>query len=92
MQDRVVHGVLAVLLVTLLLAVFRPPPLFERDGTIRPFGVGPGKTLVSYGVVTAATALLAFAGACVLDLAWPGRPAAAVSSVPGVVLPAAPPS
>lgn len=65
---RVIYGTLFFVMFMTLLAVSRPPWLFQKDGTVIPFGVGPGKTLFSLGSVTVACALLSIFAFALIDL------------------------
>lgn len=55
---RVFYSAAFFVLVMTLVIFVKPTALFLPDGRIRPFGVGPGCTIISIGVVAAIAALV----------------------------------
>jgi hypothetical protein len=68
MASRLVYSILFYGLSMLLLIVSKPDVLFDKDGTPKRFGFGPGKTLFSLGVLTVALAVLSFYTFALIDL------------------------
>jgi hypothetical protein len=42
--------------------------IFDKDGKLRPFGIGDNKTMFSFGVFTVVLAILSFYFFCVIDI------------------------
>lgn len=68
LSSRVVYSVLFYVLSVVLLVVSKPPIFFDRDGNIRPFGIGDDKTIFAFGVIATAMAILSFYVFCIIDL------------------------
>jgi len=52
----------------MLIIVSKPSVIFERDGSIKPFGVGIDKTMFSMGVFAVVGAIISFYMFCIIDL------------------------
>ena len=68
---RIVHSVLFYILFMILLFISRPSVIFEKNGTIKPFGIGHDKTMFSFGVFSVVIAVLSFYIFCIIDLIFP---------------------
>lgn len=69
-STRVVYSVLFYILVMMLIIVSKPSVIFERDGSIKPFGVGIDKTMFSMGVFAVVGAVISFYVFCIIDLVF----------------------
>lgn len=67
-STRVVYSVVFYILVMMLIIVSKPSVIFERDGSIKPFGVGIDKTMFSMGVFAVVGAIISFYMFCIIDL------------------------
>jgi hypothetical protein len=70
LSTRVVYSVLFYSLTQLLLVTAKPSVIFERNGDIKPFGVGSHKTMFSYGVFSVVLAILCFYVFALIDLVF----------------------
>lgn len=59
-NHRTIYSSLFYVLVILLFVVWKPTFMFDKDGRIKPFGVGDSKTIFSLGVVVAALAIISY--------------------------------
>ena len=57
---RVLYSSLFFIIVMLIVVTSKPSPIYDDRGTVIPFGVGPGKTLLSLGTATVLVAVLSF--------------------------------
>lgn len=69
-NSRVIYSVVFYILVMVLLVVSKPSVIFEKDGSIRQFGVGMDKTMFSLGVFCVVLAVMSFYIFCVIDLVF----------------------
>ena len=69
-STRVVYSILFYILTMLLIIVARPSVIFERDGSLKPFGVGVEKTMFSLGVFAVVGAVMSFYVFCIIDLVF----------------------
>lgn len=67
-NSRIVYALLFYILLIVLLIVSKPSVMFERDGSIRPFGVGEDKTMFSLGVFSMVLAIVSFYIFCLIDM------------------------
>lgn len=67
-NSRIVYALLFYILLIILVIVSKPSVMFERDGSIRPFGVGEDKTMFSLGVFSIVFAILSFYIFCLVDM------------------------
>lgn len=67
-NTRIVYSIVFYVLVMTLIVVSRPSVVFEKDGSLRPYGVGMDKTMFSFGVFAVVMAVLSFYMFCVIDL------------------------
>jgi hypothetical protein len=54
----------------LLIITAKPSVVFDKDGAIRPFGVGYDKTMFSMGVFSVICAVFSFYIFCIIDLVF----------------------
>ena len=69
-NSRVIYSILFYVLVMMLIVVSRPSVIFERDGSMKPFGVGMDKTMFSMGVFAVVLAIMSFYVFCIIDLVF----------------------
>lgn len=72
-NTRIVYSILFYVLAMTLLVIAKPNTVFDRDGTIKPFGVGEDKTLFSLGVYAVVLAVMSFYVFCIIDLVFAGH-------------------
>ena len=70
-SSRIVFSVLFFVLAAVLLVVVKPKTLFDREtGEAKPFGLGPGRTLFSLGVVVCTMAVTVFYVFGIIDMVY----------------------
>lgn len=67
-NSRIVYALLFYILLIILVIVSKPSVMFEKDGSIRPFGVGEDKTMFSLGVFSIVFAIVSFYIFCLVDM------------------------
>lgn len=67
-NGRVIYSLLFFGLLMVLLYVSKPKQMFSNDGSIKPYGVGEGKTVISLGVLTVLSAICSFYVFALLDV------------------------
>jgi hypothetical protein len=67
-NSRIVYAVLFYVLLIILLVLSKPSIMFEKDGSIKPFGVGQEKTMFSIGVFSIVLAILSYYIFCLVDM------------------------
>ena len=70
LNSRVIYSVIFFALSSLLIILSKPPFIFAQDGSLRPFGVGPDKSVFPLGVVVVTLAILSFYIFCIIDLVF----------------------
>ncbi len=68
LNTRLIYATVFFVLLVSLIATVKPNLLFEKDGRIKPFGIGDDKTMFSFGVITVVLAILSFYFFCVIDV------------------------
>lgn len=68
LNTRLIYAIAFFILLILLISTMKPLLLFDRNGNVKPFGIGDEKTMFSLGVVTAVVAILSFYFFCVIDV------------------------
>jgi hypothetical protein len=71
---RIVHSVLFYVLLMVLIFISKPSIMFEKNGDLKPFGVGYDKTMFSFGVFTVILAIMSFYVFCIIDVIFANRP------------------
>lgn len=71
---RIVYAILFYVLLVILLVLAKPSVMFERDGTIKQFGVGEDKTMFSVGVFSIVLAVVSYYVFCIVDMVFARRP------------------
>lgn len=67
---RVLYSVAFLTLFVVILSQAQPALLFRQDGSVVPFGVGPGKTLFTLGTVTVAASALSLFAFALVDVVY----------------------
>jgi hypothetical protein len=67
LPERTAYALTFYALAMTLLCIYKPAWLFRKD-QVRPFGVGPDKTLLSLGTVTVALAVFSMALFTMIDV------------------------
>lgn len=70
MNPRVIYSLMFYVLIMTLLLVSKPDLMFEKDGTIKAFGVGSQKTVFSFGVFTVVVAIASFYTFTLIDIVF----------------------
>ncbi len=68
LNGRVIYSLLFFGLLMMLIYVSKPPQLFSQDGTIKPYGIGEERTVISLGVLTVLSAICSFYIFALLDV------------------------
>lgn len=69
-NSRIVYSVAFYVLLMILIFMSKPPVIFDKDGTLRPFGIGYDKTMFSLGVFSVVVAVLSFYMFCIIDMVF----------------------
>lgn len=67
---RVLYSVAFLTLFMVILSLSRPSQLFRSDGSLIPFGVGPGRTLFTLGTVTVVVSALSLFAFAMIDVVF----------------------
>lgn len=65
---RIIYSILFYVLLIILIILAKPSVMFEKDGSLKQFGIGDEKTMFSLGVFTVVLAVLSFYIFCMIDL------------------------
>ena len=82
MNSRVIYSIVFFILLIILLYMSKSSIMFEQNGELKVFGLGPDKTLFSFGIITTIIAILSFYLFCVIDLIFNDRRFNSFSSSP----------
>jgi hypothetical protein len=67
-SPRVIYSILFYILSIILIIISKPSLVYDKNGDVKPFGVGPDKTIFPLGVCVVAFAILSYYVFCVIDL------------------------
>jgi hypothetical protein len=67
-NSRIVYATLFYVLLVILIVLAKPSIIFEKDGSIKPFGVGEDKTMFSLGVFSIVLAIVSYYIFCLVDM------------------------
>jgi hypothetical protein len=67
-NSRLVYSILFYILLILLLISIKPSVIFNRDGSLKHFGLDEDKTIFSLGVFTVLVAVVSFYIFCLIDI------------------------
>jgi hypothetical protein len=67
-NGRIIYSILMFSLSMLLISVTKPITLFNKDASIKNFGLGKHETIFSLGVFTIISAILSFYLFCLIDM------------------------
>lgn len=67
-NTRVLYAVVFFVLLIALVFTSKPSIIFNKDGSLKPYGIGEDKTMFSFGVFTVVLAILSFYFFCVIDI------------------------
>lgn len=68
LNTRLLYSIVFFILLITLVHMSKFSVIFDRDGKLRPFGIGDNKTMFSFGVFTVVLAILSFYFFCVIDI------------------------
>lgn len=68
LNTRLLYSIVFFILLITLIHISKPSIIFDKNGEIRPFGIGKQKTMFSFGVFTVVLAILSFYFFCVIDI------------------------
>ena len=68
LNTRLLYSIVFFILLITLVHMSKLSIIFDKDGKIRPFGIGDEKTMFSFGVFTVVLAILSFYFFCVIDV------------------------
>lgn len=68
MNLRVLYSIIFYVLIIVLLYVAKPPFVFDENGNLKHFGIGPTDTMFSFGVFTVVLAFLSFYIFAIIDI------------------------
>jgi len=71
-NQRIVYSCMFYALIILLIFVSKPDLVFDEDGSMKGFGLGPTKTMFSFGVFVVSVAFLSFYIFALIDLIFIG--------------------
>ncbi len=69
-NSRIVYSIVFYVLLMILIVLSKPGVIFERNGSLKTFGVGYDKTMFSFGVFSVVLAILSFYVFCIIDLVF----------------------
>lgn len=69
-SSRIVYSILFYILAMMLIVTAKPSVIFDKDGSIKPFGVGYEKSMFSMGVFSIVCAIISFYIFCIIDLVF----------------------
>lgn len=72
-NNRVQYSILAYVLLVSLIVVSKPPILFDKNGEVKPFGIGENKTIFSLGVLVVSLSILVFYIFAVIDIVFANK-------------------
>lgn len=67
-NTRLLYAIAFFVLLVALLYSTKPSIVFNKDGSLKPYGIGDSKTMFSFGVLTVVLAILSFYFFCVIDI------------------------
>ncbi len=67
-NSRIVYSLLFYILIIILVVVSKPSFMFKKDGTPIEYGVGEGRTVLSFGVFIVVAAIASFYIFSILDV------------------------
>ena len=70
LNSRIVYSIVFYVLLMVLIAISKPSVIFEKDGSLKLFGVGYDKTMFSFGVFSVVLAIVSFYVFCIIDLVF----------------------
>ena len=70
LNSRIVYSVVFYVLLMVLITISKPSVIFEKDGSLKLFGVGYDKTMFSFGVFSVVLAIVSFYIFCIIDLVF----------------------
>lgn len=68
LNTRLLYSIVFFILLITLIHMSKLSVIFDKDGKLRPFGIGDNKTMFSFGVFTVVLAILSFYFFCVIDI------------------------
>lgn len=68
LRRRVIYSIFFYILLASLFYMTKPLLSFGFDGSVKPFGVGVGKTVFSFGTVVTCLSILCFYLFCLIDM------------------------
>lgn len=70
LNSRIVYSIVFYVLLMVLITISKPSVIFEKDGSLKLFGVGYDKTMFSFGVFSVVLAIVSFYIFCIIDLVF----------------------
>ena len=67
-NSRIIYAVIFYILLVVLIVLAKPSVMFEKDGTIKQFGIGEDKTMFSLGVFSVVLAIVSYYIFCLVDM------------------------
>ena len=67
-NSRIIYSASFFILLMILIFISKPSIVFDKEGNIRPFGIGYDKTMFSFGVFTVVMAVMSFYLFCIIDM------------------------
>ena len=68
LNPRLLYAIVFFVLLIALIFTSKPSLIFNKDGSLKPYGIGEDKTMFSFGVFTVVLAILSFYFFCVIDI------------------------
>lgn len=70
LNSRIVYSIIFYILLMVLITISKPSVMFEKNGSLKMFGVGYDKTMFSFGVFSVVLAIMSFYVFCIIDLVF----------------------
>jgi len=68
LSSRVIYSVMFYTLLISIIFISKPATAFDPQGVIKPFGIGQGKTVFSFGTIVTTLAIVVFYVFCLIDI------------------------
>ena len=70
LNARIIYATLFYILLLTLVVISKPSMVFERNGSIKQFGIGNDKTMFSLGIFSAVIAIISFYTFTLIDIVF----------------------
>jgi len=68
LSSRIFYGIAFYVLIMALIIVSKPAFIFNKDGSLKQFGLSKTESMISIGMVSSILAIVSFYGFCLVDI------------------------